>query len=432
MPSQLQALVQSTPIADVHEHLLEEKTRLAGGSGYSLADIGVLFSHYLIDELQIAGMSPGDAARVLQREAPPDEKWSLIWPHWKHVRASGYARAMLESVRMLYNIDDLDDTTWQRVDDAVRKGIKPGYYNHVLRGVANVDHCQVHNLEQPLFLQSEHPDLLLHDLLFMDLSTDINVPLLVERTGIDIRTLDDCLAAIDTVFADIGPRAIAMKNFNAYHRGLDFAPVSTDDARREFDRFVAAGFKLDRPARKPIEDFLFHYCLDKAIAYDLPVKLHTGYYAGHGYMPLNRLARNAGDLCELAARRPRNRFVFMHITYPYQHEALAIAKHYPNVWVEMSWAWVINPAACVRFLREAIMSLPWNKILPFGGDFGPVELVPGHAATARQGIVQALEELHAEGWLRARDVEPIALGLLRGNALKLFDVERARRGATIA
>lgn len=429
---ELRALIDSTPIADTHEHLLEEKARLAGGNGYALDDIGVFFSHYLNDELRVAGMPADEAQALLMRQTPPDEKWRLLWPWWKYVRASGYARGVRESVRLLFGEPDLDDTNWQRVQQGLRALIRPGYYNRVLREVANVDHSQVHSLEHPFFMDSAQPDLLLQDLLFMPLSTDPRPDLLAQHSGMTIRTLDDFLAAVDWAFATWGPRAIAMKNHNAYLRGLDFAQPTIDEARAVFDRWAAAGYKADPASRKPLEDFLFHYCLGKSVSYALPVKLHTGFYAGHGYMPLHRLARNAGDLCELARLHPRTRFVFMHITYPYQHEALAIAKHYPNVWIDMSWAWVINPAACVRFLREAILSVPWNKILAFGGDFGPVELVPGHAAIARQGIHQALSELHAEGWLAARDVEPIALGLLRNNALALFDVERARRGSALS
>ena len=63
----------------------------------------------------------------------------------------------------------------------------------------------------------------------------------------------------------------------------------------------------------------------------------------------------------------------MHIDYPYQDEAIALAKHYSNVWIDMCWAWIINPAAGVRFLKEFIMAAPASKVLTFGGDYRPVE-----------------------------------------------------------
>ena len=33
----------------------------------------------------------------------------------------------------------------------------------------------------------------------------------------------------------------------------------------------------------------------------------------------------------------------MHIAYPYSDELVALAKHYPNVYVDMCWAWSIDP-----------------------------------------------------------------------------------------
>jgi uncharacterized protein len=49
-----------------------------------------------------------------------------------------------------------------------------------------------------------------------------------------------------------------------------------------------------------------------------------------------------GNLCPLLARYPDARFVLMHIAYPYSDELVSIAKHYPNVWVDLCWAWSVR------------------------------------------------------------------------------------------
>jgi predicted TIM-barrel fold metal-dependent hydrolase len=157
------------------------------------------------------------------------------------------------------------------------------------------------------------------------------------------------------------------------------------------------------------------------------VKLHTGYYAGTGKMPLHRVRRNAGDLSELMMQHPDLVFIVMHTTYPYQDEAIALAKHFPGAYVDMCWAWIINPRAGVRFLKEALLAVPANKILVFGGDYMPVEVVPGHAAVARRGIAQALSELVEEGWVRAGEVPDLVGALMHGNADAIFDLGRTLR-----
>ena len=149
----------------------------------------------------------------------------------------------------------------------------------------------------------------------------------------------------------------------------------------------------DRPDRKPLEDHLFWQAVDQATAHGLPVKLHTGYYAGENSMPLARLRLNAGSAAELCRLSPDTKFVFMHICYPYYEEMLALTKHYTNAYIDMCWSWIINPLAAKDYLKKHIVTAPVNKLLPFGGDYTPVEPVLGHAIIARRGITQALAEL---------------------------------------
>jgi len=77
----------------------------------------------------------------------------------------------------------------------------------------------------------------------------------------------------------------------------------------------------------------------------------------------------------------------------------------------------------VRFVKEFLMAAPANKLLTFGGDYMPVELVPGHARLARRGLAQALAELVEEGWLTSGEVPDLVERLMRGNARELFDYE---------
>lgn len=170
-----------------------------------------------------------------------------------------------------------------------------------------------------------------------------------------------------------------------------------------------------------MQDHLFHYCIRKAVEYGLPVKLHTGYCAGRGGMDLGRVRNNLSDLCPIFQTHPDARFVLFHITYPYQDELIAIAKHYPNVWADMSWAWIINPLVGVRFVKEFLTAAPASKLLTFGGDYNIVELIAGHARIARRGLSQALSELVAEGWLDAKDIPALVPRLMNGNAHEVFD-----------
>jgi uncharacterized protein len=177
---------------------------------------------------------------------------------------------------------------------------------------------------------------------------------------------------------------------------------------------------LSSAERKALEDHLMRECVARAQEYRLPVKLHCGYYVGTGRMPLERVRQNAADLCSLLVDFPQVRFVLMHIGYPYQDEYIALAKHYPNVWIDLCWAWIVNPGASVRFVKEYLLGAPANKLLTFGGDYNLIELVAGHAEIARRGLAQALSELVEEGWLSVDDALLLVAPLMHGNAAGLF------------
>jgi predicted TIM-barrel fold metal-dependent hydrolase len=415
-------LVGKTPFVDTHEHLAEESTRLQDPSPSSYpTDFSVLLTHYADSDLIVAGMTPADHQKLVGAEMEPADKWKLVAPFYDRSRHTGYIQNVRESVRMLYGEDDLSAETVETVSEKLAAMIKPGYYRHVLKEVSHLEHCQVNSLETGLFMETEQPELLCQDLSFVRLSTRPDVQGIAPSAGIEVNALEDWHQVIDWCFATYGPRAIAVKNQSAYERKLDYEQVSAEAAAPLFARFLKDANSLTGAELKAVQDHLFHYCIDKATEYKLPVKLHSGYYAGYGGMPLHRLRHNAGDLCALLAAHPHTPFVIMHITYPYQDEAIAIAKHYPNAYVDLCWAWIINPLAGVRFVKEFLMAAPANKLFTFGGDYLPVEMVPGHARIARRGLAQALSELVEEGWVAAAAVPALVERLMRGNAHELFD-----------
>lgn len=422
MDRQIREWVEETPFVDTHEHLIEESTRLSGALNSRLFpcdDWAYLFMHYLGSDLHSAGM-PGEAQeRFFAPEVPAEEKYRLVASAWERTKHTGYAQAVRHTLRGLYGEDDLTAESAPRLAEKYRAMVKPGFYRAILRQKANIECCQVNSLER-IFMETAQPDLLPQDLSFVALSTggpDLDA---IEReTGKRPSTLDGWLEVIDGYFATYGPRAVAVKNQSAYARRLDYEAVPKERAEPLFVRH-AAGQTLDPAERKALQDYLFRYCVGKATEYGLPVKLHTGYYAGSDYMPLTRLRQNAGDLCPLLQDFPDTKFVLMHIGYPYQDEFIALAKHYRNAYVDLCWAWIINPAASVRFLKEFLLAAPASKVFTFGGDYITVETVYGHSRVARQGIAQALSELVEEGWIAREETCALVERLMRGNAHEVF------------
>jgi len=298
--------------------------------------------------------------------------------------------------------------------------LKPGLYKHVLQEKANIESCHVNSLTNPIN-ETESPLLLMQDLRIDNFFSWFNIKEMAEAFNLEVNDMDDWYKVIDAWFDKYGDYAIGVKAAVAYSRDIDFVPTDYEDASPVFKKMLN-GEDLKPEQRKKMEDHLFWYSVDKSAEYNLPVKIHTGYYAGENRMPLSRVAGNTGAASDLCRHKPEATFVFFHIAYPYYEQLLAVSKQYTNAVLDMCWAWIINPVASVDFLKKFIVTCPNNKVLTMGGDYIPVEPVLGHTSMARQGVTQSLCELVDQRWLNLDEALILTDDLMHQNARKIFDM----------
>src|SRR4030065_2312917 len=112
-----------------------------------------------------------------------------------------------------------------------------------------------------------------------DAPVQTNIYKLAEEGGKSIETLDDYLAAADRLFQKFQEHnVVCLKNSQAYGRTLDSAPVSRDDAKALFARVSGS---LSEAEKKALEDFMFHWIIEKSIACGLPIQVHPGKLGAH-------------------------------------------------------------------------------------------------------------------------------------------------------
>jgi uncharacterized protein len=415
--------VSQTPLIDTHEHLIEESERFSGAPSRFIRadDWTMLFSHYLDSDLVVSGMSTDEFNRFFSPQVEPHEKWKILEPYWPLIKNTGYARAVRISMAMLYGVDELSAATVDKLQQGYLKLRRPGFYDEVIHQRAKIESCQVNSLGGP-FCETDYPELLMQDLSIVGMFAGPDLEQFGKPSGIEVKELEDWHRVIDWWFDKYAKYAVAVKSQNAYSRDIDYQRVPAEQVTDVF-RMVVQKEPLAANQRKLLEDHLFWYSVDRATQNDLPVKLHTGYYAGHNRMPLGRLSMNPASASQLCQASPDTKFVFMHIGYPYYEEMLALAKHYANAFIDMCWAWIINPIASKDFIKKLIVTAPVNKLLPFGGDYIPVEPILGHAEMARMGVAQALVELVQERWLSMSDAMDLIDPILHGNARRLFRLE---------
>jgi hypothetical protein len=433
--SSLAGVIDATPWIDTHEHLVEERGRLAPGgctvSGATGAETTIpadwssLLVDYAVHDLVSAGLAPTAAAAFLGPDLGPVEKWDLVAGPLSAARATGYVRAVDLTTERLVGLRLARDTC-EEIDARLSALRVPGYYASVLR-TANVERCQVNSLQEDPFCETQTPDLLDQDLSLL--------PLVLGRhdraeqlSGVEVSTLDDYLNVIAWCFGRYADRAVAVKCPWAYVRGLGVE----EGGERPVGPFRRLRCGIATPGdRRRVEDFLFGRCLELATAAGLPVKLHLGTLAGNGQPRLGDVYGHVADVTPLVQRHPATTFVLMHMAWPQQEQLIALAKHQPNVIVDLCWSWILAPRATVDFVQRFLTTVPANKLLCFGGDMVTVESVVGHAEVARRGLQAALEGLVAERWLDADAALGLVEPLMRGNAERVLPT-RAPAGSAAA
>lgn len=412
-------IVERTTFIDTHEHLIDERTRLNGGHpSMPCVDWSALLAHYVCDDLHASGATELDQ-RFFRDRGPVAEKFQMVEPYWQRMRHTGYGHAVRLTLKELYGESDLTRESAPRIAEKFDAMLKPGLYDDILRKRSRIEYCHVNSFEHPVFHVTATPSLLAQDINITNLCSPVANTEISTHYGKHLSSLDDYLVLIDDLFRRFGPHASAVKCAIAYQRRLDFTAVSKARAAQAW-RNSAQMTWARADDNKAIEDFLIRYCIDQAQAQGLAVKFHTGYHVGTNRMPLSDVAANAADMSALARDFPDAKLVMFHIGYPYQNEFIAIAKHHPNIYLDMCWAWIIDPVSSVQFLKSFLKTVPSNKVFTFGGDFLPVEPVFGHAAIARHGIARVIGELIAEGWLAEEEAPDVVERVMRGNALETF------------
>jgi hypothetical protein len=418
-------LIDATPWIDTHEHLVEEHRRLrpdgfelvrAYGKPVTFAgDWSLLFDLYSQFDLIGAGFTP-DALKELQGPGrSPLEKWDLVAPFLALTRHTGPLRAVDVTTERLLGLR-LARETVEEIDARVRALRVEGYYRRVLRDVANVSHCHVNSAEDDPFCETSMPDLLRQDLALWPLALGRDAPG-EAASGIEVGSLDDYMRVVEWCFERYAARAVAVKCAWAYVRPLATS-MPAAPPRREFAR-LRAGTASPAEQRR-VEDFLLQRCIELATDAGLPVKLHLGQLAATHNPMFPHVLDHPRDVVGLVQANPATTFVLMHIAWPQQEQLLAVARHHPNVVIDLCWAWVLAPRSTEDFLERALTTLPASRLLCFGGDYLTVEHVVGQAELARRGLQAALERLIGRGWLTRADAAALVPLLMHGNAERIF------------
>ncbi len=415
--------IQETALVDTHEHLRKEPDWLNDGPDI-LQD---LFGNYVPADLHTAGASPAALKRLMDgSDADVAGRFEGIREAWEATQFTGYGEAVRLIARHVYGLDTLSGDALTGAQEKIHALRRPGERLRLLRDAARLDHVQTDDFQWACLPDESGLDFFLYDLSWAGFCNgQVNPGQIHAETNVEVAGLDTLRQAMEGLFTKYAGCAIAVKAQHAYSRTLNWKERNNSEAAAALEE-ILAGPDEDVPvqARLCLGDWCWARGVELSIEHNLPFKIHTGYYAGNDRMPVSRIA--AGNMCALFARYPDARFVLMHIAYPYNDELVALAKHYRNIWVDLCWAWSIDPYSSRDFLRRFLHAVPSNKLFAFGGDTGWPTGALAYSIQARNEIRRGLEAEIAEGYMSEKQAMEVATRIMRKNQYACFDIRGTR------
>ncbi len=411
----IEKVVNNIRLIDTHEHLRIEEVVMQD----SIFDFTYLFQHYFQHDLKSAGMSPIVLKMVFNNNFSIKDRWEMVKPFWYATRATGYGRVPLIAAKDLYGISDINDDTYLELSKRIQDSMKPGWYKHVLKDKAGIDVSimDVGQVQQDkdFYVHVERFDG------FVNVFSASETFRLGQAQDIDVKSIDDFVLALEKDFqSGLEREMVGVKSGLAYQRIIQYDNVSKEKAEEVFQIIMSrdeSQAKLDFESVKPLQDYMMHRVLDLVDKHDLPFQIHTGLLAGNRNIITDSKPIHLNNLFH---EYPDVKFCIFHSSYPYGGELSVLAKGFPNVFIDMCWTQVISPYYSERYLHEWLETVPANKIMAFGGDYGYIEGTYAHSVMARRVVAKVLIEKVANGYITETEAIDIANRILRENAMEIF------------
>lgn len=406
---ELLAFVKKLWIVDTHEHTAIYKS--AAHPDYLKTSLNT----YAKMDLRSAGMTPELLNRAMDDSLPVMERWLMAEPYWKACRNTGYIRMHELAAKEVYGVNGINRETIETLSKLfAAKDASTSYAEgmeraRILCGIADSDFECDRRFLRPAFRMEQFVERI-------DLRT------VRKQLGTSIHTFIDWLDACDeTIRRYVQAGAVVFKTTIATDRSLNIGYGSYAEAEQSFLNAMREDNGYQPPSAA-YQDFMFRHVLSRVQGYGLPVQMHTGMAASNANIIPNG---NPMQLCPLFIEYSDLNFVLMHMGYPYQLEIGSLGKMFPNVYPDLSWAYLLSPNGAKAALSEWLDSVPATKIMGFGGDCGHEDHIYAHLLMAREIISEALAEKIYKGCFDLEHAKWIAEQMLLMNPYRVFQLEKA-------
>jgi len=406
-----------------HQHWLEDY----GTHTFRLPHL--IDASYLNADIVSAGGAWFDMAEL--DSISLDEYWEVNGKGLDYARTTSYYSHLIKGLRKLYDFNDLYFTetnihdlsaqvedkysnyrAW--FDEVFQKAgfelmFLDQYWKPFNTGIEEKYYALVFHINQLVMHSSGRP---------ADGDESWGIYEKAEEEGFTYATLDEYLNYCDHLFSkNMEKKAVCVKNSMAYSRTQYFEDVPYEVAQELYARPRGS---LSREEAKKIQDFMFHWVIQKSAENDLPIQIHTGYLAGNG----NTLDNGKPlKLNNLFLKYPEAKFVLFHGGYPWTGEFAAFGKMFANVYLDLVWLPQISREEAVHAVEEMLDCVPYNKFF-WGGDCGLIEESTGSLEFGKEVVAEVLANRIERGLLTEDVAHEIIQRIFRENAIEVFMLEK--------
>jgi predicted TIM-barrel fold metal-dependent hydrolase len=402
--------MRSLRTVDCHSHTCLRRD-------YAQADLS-LFSLMSYFDREVGALTGQGCGQLFAECASDGERWEALRGVLDRTRNVSYWRHNLVVYRELFDLadDELNDGNWSAVNECIKQRTKQaGWYEHVTNEVCQLE-TQIRNVPWFEDWEPEYFTAILRMESALDLCNAKTREGLAQRTGrsiVDLGSLKGALIALTQDYVSRGARGIKLAH--AYTRTLYSEDVPESRAAAAFERALK-GQELSPEEVRAFQDHLIFFLARLAGEMDLVFQIHTGVQGTWGYVPDS----NPLHLLPLIHAHKDTRFDLFHAGYPYSRELGMLAKHCPNVWLNMCWMYVITMEGSRQSLAEWIDLVPGHRLLGFGSDVGWPEFIWGHLVMARSCLADVLAHKVKRDFLSEEAALDLVRKMLRENAIELY------------
>jgi len=403
--------MQALRTVDCHSHTMLRRD-------YEALTDRSFFSMMTYFEREIAGATGMGSAQLYEGCTTDAERWERLKPVLLRTRNESYWRHNIVVYQQLFGLEDgeLSDGNWAVVNDCIReRTAQPGWYEHVTNEVCGLQ-TQIRNVPWFEDWEPEYFTCVLRMEEALEQTNRANRERLEQHMDVsigDLASLKATLVALIEEYQTMG--SVGIKLAHAYRRTLSSDPVPEADAAGLFAQAVA-GESLTWPERKAVEDHIIFFLAECCVEMGQVFQIHTGVQGNWGHVPDS----DPLLLLPLVHAFRQVKFDLFHAGYPYSRELGMMAKHSPNVWLNMAWMYVITMEGSRQTLNEWIDLVPGDRLLGFGSDVGWPEFIYGHLVMARSCIADVLVTKVERDFLSEEAALSLVHQMLTDNAVALY------------